>query len=83
MVAVDGPDEEKLTSKLPELPAPGDGEPFGDFEARCLTTLQQTPLDLRLPSCLAEEHDRLVNRFEKLKSYLNGPCLETLTQSRL
>ncbi len=59
---------------------PREDEPVEDFEERCLAALKQMPVGLVLPTCLAEEHERLTKYYRMLKNpLLNGPCLDTLT----
>jgi hypothetical protein len=57
----------------PGLPTPNKGEAFDHFYARCLTEIQDTPLELKVPVTMVEEHERASSRFRELQRGFRWP----------
>jgi hypothetical protein len=71
-------------SQITGILKPDEDEPLEDFKDRCLAVLKVMPMDLVLPTCLAEEHGRITKFYRMLKSpILYGPCFDTLTLTRI
>jgi hypothetical protein len=66
------------------LPIPREDERFEVYVDRCLIALKHIPIDLVVPSCLAEQHETMTRFYRRLKNpLLHGPLFENLTGSRI
>ena len=51
------------------------------FFERCVRDLKSMPLEVNIPQCLTDEHEKLTKRYSSLKRPEYGPCFEELTTS--
>jgi hypothetical protein len=76
--------DEQIDMEPDGLPTPRDDERFEVYVDRCLTALKRIPIDLVVPSCLTEQHERMKTFYRRLKRpLLYGPLFENLTRSRI
>ena len=75
---------QKIVTEPDGLPTPRVDERFEVYVDRFLIALKQIPIDLVVPSCLAEQHERMTTFYRRLKHpLLYGPLFENLTRSRI
>ena len=52
------------------------------FFERCVRDLNRMPLEVNIPQCLTDEHEKLAKRYSSFKRSEYGPCFEELTTSQ-
>ncbi len=76
--------DEQIVIEPEGLPTPRDDERLEVYVDRCLIALKQIPIDLVMPSCLAEQYERMTRFYRRLKRHLlYGPLFVNLTGSRI